>query len=46
MQGELEKLTGPKPAAQKIASGFGSVAGPVFAGSDILYSVMRGRTAL
>jgi sugar lactone lactonase YvrE len=30
MQGELEKLAGPKPAAQKIAGGFGSVAGPVF----------------
>src|SRR5215472_11569450 len=30
MQGELEKLTGPKPVVQKIAGGFGSVAGAVF----------------
>src|SRR5215472_4808992 len=30
MQGELEKLTGPKPVLEKIAGGFGSVAGAVF----------------
>lgn len=30
MQSELEKLTGPKPVVQKIAGGFGSVAGPLF----------------
>ncbi len=30
MQGELEKLTGPKPVVQKVAGGFGSVNGAVF----------------